>query len=131
MSLLIDTHIIVWLADEPTRLNDAECALLFDQARDIAVSAVSIWEIRIKSGLRFASGAPKLGLDPEAALRLVDVMGYRLLAMSPDDAATRLEAPISHRDPFDEMLLIQAQRHKRKLLTRDSLLVGHPLALLA
>ena len=58
-------------------------------------------------------------------------MGYRLLAMSPDDAATRLEAPIAHRDPFDEMLLIQAQRHKLKLLTRDGLLAGHRLALLA
>ena len=131
MSLLIDTHIIVWLADEPTRLNDAERTLLFDPSIDIAVSAVSIWEIRIKSGLYFASGAPKLALNPDAALRLVDFMGFRLIALSTDDAAMRLAAPILHRDPFDEMLLIQAQRHNLKLLTRDSLLLGHPIALFA
>ena len=131
MSLLIDTHIIVWLADDPSRLNSAERELLFDPARDIAVSAVSIWEIRIKSGLRFASGAPKLGLHPDAALRLVDYIGFRWLPLSPDDAATRLVDPITHRDPFDEMLLIQAQRHNLTLLTRDALLRGHPLAIFA
>lgn len=131
MSLLVDTHILVWLADEPTRLNDAERALLFDPSIDIAVSAVSIWEIRIKSGLRFASGASKLVLHPDAALRLVDFMGFRLIALSPDDAAMRLAAPIAHRDPFDEMLLFQAQRHNLKLMTRDALLLRHPLALFA
>jgi PIN domain nuclease of toxin-antitoxin system len=131
LSLLVDTHIIVWLADDPARLNEAERTLLFDQSRDIAVSAVSIWEIRIKSGLRFTSGTPKLGLHPDAALRLVDFMGFRLLALSPDDAATRLSHSISHHDPFDEMLLIEAQRHNLKLLTRDALLQDHPLALFA
>ena len=131
MSLLIDTHIIVWLADDPSRLSDAERAMLFDQSIDIAVSAISIWEIRIKSGLRFASGAPKLSLHPEAALRFVEFMGFRLITLSPDDAATRLVEPIAHRDPFDEILLIQAQRHNLKLLTRDALMRGHPLALFA
>lgn len=128
MSLLIDTHIIIWLADAPARLNDAERALLFDSTLDIAVSAVSIWEIRLESGLRFASGAPKLELHPDAALRLVNYLGFRWLPLSPDDAATRLADPIAHRDPFDEMLMIQAQRHNLKLLTRDTSLRGHPLA---
>ena len=42
-------------------------------------------------------------------------------------AARRLEVPIAHRDPFDELLLVQAQDESLKLLTMDRPLVGHPL----
>ena len=48
--------------------------------------------------------------------------------MTPAHAARPLETPLPHRDPFDELLLVQAQEEGLKLLTRDRLLTGHPLA---
>ena len=44
-------------------------------------------------------------------------------------AARQLETPISHNDPFDELLLIQAQEEGLKLLTADRQIVGHPLTI--
>ncbi len=52
------------------------------------------------------------------------------MALTPDQAAASLKHPTPHRDPFDEILLIQAQELGVRLLTRDRLLIGHPLALM-
>ena len=46
-------------------------------------------------------------------------------------AACELQTPLTHRDPFDELLLVQAQEEDLRFLTADRLLIGHPLALTA
>ena len=102
-------------------------AAVFNSAIPPTVSVTSIWEIRIKSQLRFASDDPKLALHPDAALRLAMELGCRILPISAEHAATRLLVPLSHRDPFDDLLLVQAQVEDLQLLTRDELLSGHPL----
>jgi PIN domain nuclease of toxin-antitoxin system len=58
-------------------------------------------------------------------------MSVEALALSAAHAATPLHEPISHRDPFDEILLVQAQVEGLKLLTRDARLVGHSLTIRA
>ncbi len=131
MRLLLDTHVIVWMADEPGRLDTSMQAALFDARNLLVVSVASIWEIRIKSRLRFGSGDPKLALHPDAALRLAEALGCQILAVSAQHASTRLDVPLAHRDPFDDMLLVQAQVEKLQLLSRDELLAGHPLVALA
>lgn len=126
MKLLLDTHVLVLLANEPGRMDTAMQAAVFNAAIPLTVSAVSIWEIRIKSQLRHASGDPKLPLDPETALRLAEALGCRILPISALHASTRLQVPLPHRDPFDDLLLVQAQVEDLYLLTRDQLLAGHP-----
>lgn len=131
MRLLLDTHFIVWLTDEPQRLSSADQALIFAPETELAVSAASIWEIRIKWESRFAAGVNtgrrELSTSPDRALRFVTALGVQMLPISAALAAATLREPISHRDPFDELLLVQAQEEGMRLLTRDRLLAGHSL----
>lgn len=55
-------------------------------------------------------------------------MGLEILPLDAETAATPLIIPIAHKDPFDEMLLVQAQQSGARLLTRDRPLLEHPLA---
>ena len=51
------------------------------------------------------------------------------LSLTTSHAARELDTPLNHRDPFDELLLIQAQEEGLKLLTTDRWIIGHPLAI--
>ncbi|MFL5285796.1 MAG: PIN domain-containing protein [Rhodopila sp.] len=53
-------------------------------------------------------------------------MDWELLPLTASHAAARLAQPLQHKDPFDELLLVQAQEEGMRLLTRDARLVGHP-----
>jgi PIN domain nuclease of toxin-antitoxin system len=93
------------------------------------VSAVSIWEIRLKWSALHATGERKELLDPAQALRLLAGQAIRFLDMTAAQALAALTQPVQHRDPFDELLLAQAQAEGLRLLTRDKPLAGHPLAM--
>lgn len=127
MRLLLDTHMLIWLARAPERLNSAESALLTRRGARVLISAVSIWELRLKWDRSGDARRSEL-LDPQAGLRFSEEVGFELKALTPADCATPLEVPLAHRDPFDEQLLIHAQSLGARFLTRDRLLTGHPLA---
>jgi PIN domain nuclease of toxin-antitoxin system len=127
LRLLLDTHFIVWLTDLPRRLNAAERELIFAEDTEIFVSAVSIWEIRLKWQSLHKSSERKSDTHPDDALRLAEKLEFQILPITAAVAAAVLRGTIPHRDPFDELLLIQAQEKGLLLLTRDRLLAGHPL----
>ena len=110
------------------RLSAAERLYLADPAAELHVSAVSIWEMRLKFHARHRDGARKSRFDPKDVLSVLEDLSVPVLAMTPAHAAQPLETPLPRRDPFDELLLVQAQEEGLKLLTRDRLLIGHPLA---
>ena len=62
---------------------------------------------------------------------MLETQGVAFLDMTPNHAAAALETPLGHRDPFDELLLVQAQEEGLKLLTADRRLADHPLAVTA
>lgn len=129
MRLLLDTHYVFALAGSTATLSKPEMDFLARHASPLVVSAVSIWEIRLKWLALHPSGVPKGPLSPLDvlyALRLDPVVDF--LDLKLDHAATVLEQPLLHRDPFDELLLTQAQFEGLRLLTRDRKLVDHPLA---
>lgn len=125
--LLLDTHIALWLVREPGVLRPAELAAI--EGSEPLVSAISLWELRLKWDRVTASGARKGPADPFEIRTGLEILGVDILPLAPDQAAASLKHPILHRDPFDEMLLIQAQELGAKLLTRDRLLIDHPLAI--
>jgi PIN domain nuclease of toxin-antitoxin system len=131
MSLLLDTHYVYALAANPAWLTEAERAFLESYPDRFVVSAVSIWEIRLKWEALNASGDRKGPLDPQQALRVLSGQAVRFLDLTPAHAATALAEPVPHRDPFDELLLVQAQVEGLRLLTRDRALVGHGLTVRA
>lgn len=127
MRLLLDTHILEWLVRAPALLKAREHAVIADPANVLLVSPVSIWEIRIKWEKWGSDGRRKGLLDPMIALSFIADSAIELTELSAADCAARLAPPLAHNDPFDQMLLIHAQRLGVKLLSRDAALAGHPL----
>lgn len=131
MRILLDTSYLYRLTAQPERFSDAERLILTNQAIQLYVSAVSIWEMRLKFQSRDRSGRRKSFFDPAVVLNVLEDQNVIFLPMTPSHAAQSLEIPVAHKDPFDEMLLVQAQEEGLKLLTVDRHLIKHPLAVRA
>ncbi len=131
MRLLLDTHYVYAIAGAPGRLSAGERAFLSNPGGRFVVSAVSLWEMRLKWSALFASGTRKGPLSPNTALDILQRQPLDFLDLTPRHAAAILATPVPHNDPFDELLLVQAQEEGLRLLTRDKALLTHPLAVAA
>ena len=129
MRVLIDTTYLYALMVSRALFTGPEREFLEERDAHIVVSAVSIWEMRIKYGRRHPSGARKSPFDPQRVLEALRDQDVSLLPLTEDHAAQALEVPLRHKDPFDELLLVQAQVERLRFLTTDWLLVDHPLAI--
>ena len=98
-------------------------------ATPLVLSAVAVWELRLKWHSLHISGARKGPVNPETLVAFAASMDWEFLPLTAQHAAAELAAPLEHKDPFDELLLVQAQEEGMRLLTRDSKLAGHPLAM--
>ena len=131
MRLLLDTHIAFWLVSDTQSLSHAENAILRRADVEIALTAVALWELRLKWQALYRSGDRKGPINPKEALVAFRRLGLPILPLDADIAATPLLHPITHKDPFDDLLLVQAQQLGMQLFTRDEKLIGHPLAYFA
>ena len=123
MGILADTTYLYGLMASYALFTPPEQEFLAQRNAEISVSAVSIWEMRLKYGVR------KSPFDPERVLEALREVDVNLLPLTEVHAARALDVPLRHRDPFDEMLLAQAQVERLRFLTKDRLLVDHPLAI--
>jgi PIN domain nuclease of toxin-antitoxin system len=125
---LIDTHVWLWMQSEPDRLRDETREIVEDARNNILLSAVSAWEIAIKYRLG------KLQL-PEAPTSYVpDRMRRSGTSPLPVDHAQVLrtaELPDHHRDPFDRVLVAQAQLLGLTIVTADDQLSAYDVAVVA
>lgn len=94
----------------------------------LVLSAVAVWELRLKWHSFHISGERKGPVDPNSVVAFAAMMNWELLPLTARHAAAQLAQPLSHKDPFDELLLIQAQEEGMRLLTRDAKLAGHSYA---
>ena len=127
--VLLDTSYLYDLMEAPGKLLDAERRFFSGRELRLHVSAVSIWEMRLKHSVRHRSGERKNPFDPIDVIAVLEGQDILLLPMTAGHAARALETPLEHKDPFDELLLVQAQEENLKLLTADRRLAGHPLAI--
>ncbi|MEQ8433528.1 MAG: type II toxin-antitoxin system VapC family toxin [Oceanicaulis sp.] len=130
--LLLDTHYIIFLVADPERLRPVEHDLLEHADAPLLVSAVSIWEIRIKWEALNRFGQRKGPVSPQTALDILKgrTDRFQLVPLRAEQPALpALNPPLPHGDPFDEMLLLQAEAEGARLLSRDKHLAGHPLVL--
>ena len=118
MKLLLDTHILLWVMQDAPQLGRAARRLL-DDAEAIHVSTVSLWEIAIKSALG------KLQVDQGALDARLDKIGFAQLAITWAHAQALRRLPPLHSDPFDRMLVAQAQCEPLHLMTRDAALKAY------
>ena len=118
MKLLLDTHALLWSILDPDKLSPIACAAITDPAAQVAVSAISFWEIAIKTALGKLS---LQGVTPETLVDAAQQQGFDLLPLDPRVAASfnRLPVDPQHRDPFDRMLVWQAISLGYTLVSRD------------
>jgi PIN domain nuclease of toxin-antitoxin system len=126
--LLLDTHIAVWAELDPDALSVAERRRMEDADGPIVLSAVAVWELRLKWHSFTISGERKGPTDPASVVAFAAAINWELLPLTARHAAATLLQPLGHKDPFDELLLVQAQEEGLRLLTRDAKLAGHPFA---
>lgn len=121
--ILLDTHTLLWLVSAPGQVSDAAREAIADPTREVLVSAVSAWEIAIKTQLGRLDGEPLLSAWPD----LMTAMTVTELAIDAVDAILAARLPWDHRDPFDRMLVAQAARRGLIIATRDAHIVAAAL----
>ncbi len=133
MKLLLDTHIVQWLTAQQGKISRSERELIHEARNQLYISAVSLWEMRVKWQSFYRSGSRKGEADPGEVISTLETLGlsYQELPLTFAHCTTTLRDPFDHNDPFDRLLLTQAQVEGLRLLTRDGKFEGHPLALTA
>ena len=131
MRILLDTSYLYDLMETSGKFSDNERRFFAEQEAQLYVSVVSIWEMRLKYRARHPSGKRKSPFNPNDVLAMVEGQDLTIVPLTMQHAARELESPVLHRDPFDELLLVQAQEEGLKLLTADRQLIEHPLAITA
>lgn len=121
MNLLLDTHVLIWW-DEGRRLaTDARRAI--ETADAVYVSAASAWEVAIKTGL--GRLRPTRTVEEAAS-----DSGFLELPVTFRHAQRVGELPLHHRDPFDRILVAQAEVEELALVTRDPVFARYGAALI-
>lgn len=124
MKLLLDTHAWLWWLSDPEQLTQQALNRIASPNHLVAVSAASVWEVVIKR----ARGRLRFDGDPVAAV--VD-SGFEPLAINLAHAARAGDLPPHHRDPFDRMLVAQAEIEGLTIVTRDPAFDAYEVSLLA
>lgn len=115
MRLLLDTHTLLWHREGSERLSGIAKSLLADADNQIFVSITSLWEISIKRSL----GKLATSKTPAELLAIYQKAGAELLPISPNHVTAVESLPWHHRDPFDRMLIAQANTEGLTLVTKD------------
>ena len=111
MRLLLDSHVLLWLITDSLPVDTTDA--LVKRRNELLISAVSIWELEIKR--------VKGTLDaPDDMLSRAEDAGFRFIDLTPDNALDAARLPRHHGDPFDRLLVAQAQGEAATLVTHDA-----------
>ena len=115
-AILLDSHALLWWLENNHRLSTSAREAIQEPATQVLVSAGSLWEIAIKHHLGKLR-APKLVDDFQ---RELDAEGFVELPISAKHAIRAAQLPTNHRDPFDRVLIAQAELENVPIVSRDS-----------
>jgi PIN domain nuclease of toxin-antitoxin system len=115
--LLLDTHALIWVTYAPQKLGAASRLLLEDGENEVFVSSVSAFEIANKFRLGKLGEARTLALNFDSA---IFDRGFTELPLTSAHARLAGELPIPNRDPFDRMLIAQAQIEQMTLVSNEA-----------
>ncbi len=123
MNFILDTHVFLWWLDDNRLLSKQARDVISDTDNIIVLSAVVIWEIRIKQALG------KLEITPDF-YRIAKQQGFEILSITAHHADKVGELPMLHRDPFDRMLIAQAMEEGLTIITHDRAFTSYPLPIM-
>jgi PIN domain nuclease of toxin-antitoxin system len=121
--LLLDTHVLIWWSGSG-RITPRAADAIGSAENEVLVSAASVWEAEIKA----ASGKLRLEADLQVEPML---QGFRPLDITFAHAVAAARLPHHHNDPFDRMLVAQAQLEGLTIVTRDPAFKPYRVPLLA
>ena len=121
--LLLDTHVFLWCLGDSAELGRAAAAMIVDPANEVYVSSASIWEAEIKKRL----GKLSAPADLDA---FINKMGCFELPITAYHAKQAASLPEHHKDPFDRMLIAQAQAEGLLMVTADTVFPHYGIKLL-
>jgi PIN domain nuclease of toxin-antitoxin system len=124
MRLLLDTNVLIWAATDDGTLSESTRRAI-EQAEVAAVSAVSALEISLKQNIG------KLTPVMDDFVAAIEDLGYATMAITAQHGWAAGALPLHHRDPFDRILVAQAQLEGLTIVTRDPIISRYQVATLA
>ena len=127
MRILLDTQVWLWMLMSPDRLSAQGRDLVEDPSNQLLLSAASTWEIAIKASL----GKLELPDPPEVAIpEMIESSQVTPLPILLPHTLRVAALPRHHRDPFDRLLIAQAQLEEVPILSADALLAAYDVEVL-
>lgn len=124
MRALLDTHAFLWWISNDARLSERCRAIISNGVNQILFSAVSAWEIAVKAGIG------RLAIPGDVETYIVEQVSrnrFEILPISLSHALRVSRLPNHHKDPFDRMLVAQAQVERVTILTGDAQIARYPI----
>jgi PIN domain nuclease of toxin-antitoxin system len=122
--LLLDTHVLLWALEAPASLRDETRGAIENPRNPVLVSTASAWEI----GVKISVGKLQAPLDLVAQLR---EKRFTALPVTVEHGLRVGELPLLHKDPFDRLLVAQAQLEGLTIVTRDPRIAAYDVETLA
>ncbi len=118
MKFLVDTHILLWSLFNPKKIKRKAFHEIQNPENDIYVSTITFWEISLK----YSIGKLELeGIVPDELPEFANKMDFEILNFLPEEAASFYRLPrLSHKDPFDRMIIWQAIRNDMIFISKDN-----------
>ena len=121
MRLLLDTHTFIWWDTDPDKLSVIASRFLHDEEHELFFSVASAWEMQIKLQL----GKLKLDIPLAEMIEAQRVNGLEILPIALSHVLALGELPTHHRDPFDRLLIAQANAEGATLVSKDSVFANY------
>ena len=121
--LLLDTHVLLWWLSDDPQLGQSARQAIADPRNDVYISAASTWEISIKRSLGKLSA-------PEDMDSIIDNEGFDKLPISLFHGDQAGMLPSHHKDPFDRMLIAQAQSEGLIVVTNDEKIIRYGIRIM-
>jgi PIN domain nuclease of toxin-antitoxin system len=124
--LLLDTQCFLWWFAQPERLSERAIAHITDEANELWFSVASIWEV----GIKVALGKLPLSEPVERYIpSRMTLLGAKSLEIQAAHAIRAAALPLHHRDPFDRMLVAQAQVDDMTIVSADAILSQYDVSI--
>ncbi len=124
MKLLFDTHTFIWWDSQPNNLSQTALTLLQDRSNILLLSVISIWEMQIKLQLGKLTLSRSLLeiIENQQKTNQIEVLTVKLTHVLALDSL-----PIVHKDPFDRLLIAQANLENAALVSCDPIVAQYPV----
>ena len=123
MNLLLDTHIMIWALENNPKLSQKARAAIIQGENMVYVSTATIWEMSIKESMGKLS-------TPDNLLDELQLHRFTILNINFEHARLAGQLPMIHKDPFDRMLIAQAQLEKLTLISNDKFISQYDIKLI-